>query len=397
MKTFWIPHLYVQGRNVIIKLFNNAKVGEIIMMDIEKPKYQKLKDYIIQTIQREELKPGEKIYSENELAEKFLISRHTVRQAIGELTNEGWLYRVQGKGTFINRRPDETCGGVKTIGVITTYLSDYIFPSIIKGIDGILSANGYNIILGCTNNQHEKERLFLENLLNQNVDGIIVEPTKSALPNPNIALYKEFNTRGISVLFIHGCYRELDYSYIVEDDLEAGYIATKHLIDLGHKKIGGIFKIDDIQGHFRFSGFQRAHAEALLKTSDSRILWYDTDDIDTKINATEPYLQNLLTQCSAIICYNDEIALKFIDLVRKKGLNIPENISLVSFDDSQLAIASEVKLTSVAHPKEKLGEEAAKSIINMINRAQTYYDVKMKPVLIVRGSTQKFVEVTGNE
>lgn len=361
------------------------------MLNTEKPKYQQLKDYIIETIKSSELSAGDKIDSENVLAERFDISRHTIRQAIGELVNEGWLYRVQGKGTFVNRRPDEKPRNSRIIGVITTYLNDYIFPSIIRGIYNTLSENAYNIVLGCTYNQHEKERACLENLLSQDIAGLIVEPTKSALPNPNIELYKKFSRLSIPILFIHGCYRDLDYSYIVEDDAAAGCIATKHLIDLGHKKIAGIFKMDDIQGHYRFSGFQKAHIESGLQISDSRILWFGTDEIETKFSSTGDYLKDLLSQCTAVVCYNDQIALKVMDAVRGNNLSIPEDISIVSFDDSQLAQVSEVKLTTVAHPKEKLGIEAAKAIINMIERTQDYYDVKMQPELIIRGSTKKMM------
>ena len=359
------------------------------MFSTEKPKYQKLKDFIVEMIQSDELTPGDKIYSENELAEKFDISRHTVRQALGELVNEGWLYRVQGKGTFVNRNPHENLKNSKTIGVVTTYLNDYIFPSIIRGIYSVLSENGYNINLSCTYNQHEKERQCLENLLNQNIAGLIVEPTKSALPNPNIDIYKKFSKLHIPTLFIHGSYKELEYSYIVEDDEESGYVATKHLIDLKHEKIAGIFKIDDIQGHHRFSGFQRAHGEARLPITDSRILWFTTDDMDVKLSAESDHIHNLLAQCTAIVCYNDEIALKIMDALKGKGLLIPDDISLVSFDDSQLALAYDIKLTTVAHPKEKLGEQSAKAILHMLERTQDYYDVKMVPELIVRGSTKK--------
>jgi GntR family transcriptional regulator, arabinose operon transcriptional repressor len=359
------------------------------MTDNDRPKYQQLKDYIISTISSNEFGIGDKFCSENELAQRFGISRHTVRQAIGELTNEGWLYRVQGKGTFVNRLPGKKAAGVKTLGVITTYLNDYIFPSIIKGIDGVLSANDYNMVLGCTYNQHEKERQILKSLLPQNIDGLIVEPTRSALPNPNIDIYRELNHSGIPILFIHGYYRVLDYSYIVEDDFKAGYLAAKHLIELGHKNIGGVFKTDDIQGYLRFSGFQSAHLEYNLKISDSRILWYDTDNMDLKINFDVIQPQDLLSICTAVVCYNDQIALKFMDCVRKRKLRIPEDISLVSFDDSQLAVVSEIKLTTVAHPKEVLGEEAANAMLNMINRTKDYYDIKMEPKLIVRESTRK--------
>ena len=356
---------------------------------MEKPKYQILKEYIIDLIKIKELNSGEKIFSENELAEKFDISRHTVRQAIGELVTEGWIYRVQGKGTFVEKNTDDKLNLPKTIGVITTYINDYIFPSIIRGIDSVLSTDGYNILLSCTYNQHEKERICLENMKNQNIVGLIVEPTKSALPNPNLDLYRELIEKKVQVLFIHGSYNTFDSSYVVEDDIEAGYLATKYLIDLGFTKIGGIFKMDDIQGHLRFAGFQKAFNEASLSFPDSRIFWFNTDEIDNKFgNVGIDAFTDGLSDCSAIVCYNDEISVKIINAIRKKGLGIPEDISLVSFDDSQLASSSEIKLTSVAHPKEQLGIEAGKSIIGLINQNEKHYRVKMKPVLIVRGSTK---------
>lgn len=362
------------------------------MEHANKPKYQKLKDYIINIINSGELKSDEKIYSENELAQKFDISRHTVRQAIGELTNEGWLYRVQGKGTFVNERLEHKNIN-KNIGVVTTFLSDYIFPSIIRGIDEVLSKTEYNIVIGCTNNKHEKERAVLQNLLDQNIDGLIIEATKSALPNPNLDLYLEFKNRDIPIVFIHEYYRDITPSYVVEDDFKAGFMAAMHLIDLGHKKIGGIFKIDDIQGHKRFAGFQKAQLDSGIKCSDSSVLWYDTDDVDMKINMEDSMLNILLSECTAIECYNDQISLKIIEIAKKKGIIIPQQLSIVSFDDSQLALASEVKLTTIAHPKEALGREAANAMLAIINKTINSYYKKMEPKLIVRESTKKYQEV----
>lgn len=361
------------------------------MNENEKPKYQKLKEFIIEKISSDNLKPGDKLMSENELANKFSISRHTVRQALGEMVSEGWLYKVQGKGTFVDRQPGSKESVSKTIAVLTTYLNDYIFPSIIRGIDGVLSSSGYNIMLSCTYNQHFRERQCLENLLHQNIDGLIVEPTKSALPNPNIELYKELSAKGIPVLFIHGCYKELQYSYVVEDDEMAGFIATEHLAKLGHKEIGGIFKIDDIQGHLRYSGFQKVHNKRGIPLSDDRIVWFETEDAGGKLSqSSSKAVTKLLKNCSAIVCYNDQIAQSVLDIAREMDLSVPEKISLISFDDSQMAIASEVKLTTIAHPKDKLGKKAAEYIMSMLENKIKYVDVKMKPELIVRGSTAPF-------
>ncbi|MBM7582931.1 GntR family transcriptional regulator of arabinose operon [Caldicoprobacter guelmensis] len=358
----------------------------------EKPKYQRLKKYIIETIQHKQLKFGDRIFSENELAKKFNISRHTVRQAIGELVNEGWVYRVHGKGTFVGNGPCGREEKTHTIGVITTYLNDYIFPSIVRGIDSVLLAQGYNMLLSCTYNQHQMERLCLENLRNHPIAGLIVEPTKSALPNPNLDLYQELRQKNIPILFIHGCYNDFDCSYVVEDDIWAGYIATKHLIELGHTKIGGIFKKDDIQGHYRFAGFKKALEETGLEVVSSRVLWFDTEDaIDFESCMLQP-LMHLLQGCSGIVCYNDQVAIKVIDVLRGMNLSVPEDISLVSFDDSQLAVASEVKLTTVAHPQEELGQQAATALLDMIQGKQKRINIKMRPELVIRGSAKKISE-----
>lgn len=362
------------------------------MSEHKKPKYLVLKEYLIDQINSGILQPGKPIFSENELAAKFQISRHTVRQALGELVNESWLYRVHGKGTYVREkriRREQS----KNIGVITTYLNDYIFPSIIRGIDSVLAVNGYTMALGCTYNQHDRELLCLENMLNQNIDGLIVEPTKSVLPNPNLELYQELLAKGVQLLFIHGKYQDLACSYLAEDDTEAGVMAAKHLIGLGHRRIGGIFKVDDVQGHFRWVGFQKAHREAGIRILDSHILWFDTAENDEPdFFARSGRLEHILEECSALVCYNDQIALRVLDIIRAKGLNVPENISLVSFDDSQLAVSSEVKLTTVAHPKEKLGMRAAEIMLDLVEKGKGDVALKMVPELIVRSSTQRIDE-----
>lgn len=360
--------------------------------DDRKPKYQRLKEYIIDTIKQKQLKSGDRIFSENELADKFSISRHTVRQAIGELVNEGWLYRLHGKGTFVGNGPCEKEGKLHTIGVITTYLNDYIFPAIIRGINGVLLEHGYDMLLSCTYNQHDMERLCLENLKNRSLAGLIIEPTKSALPNPNLDLYRELERKNVPILFIHGCYEDFDGSYVVEDDARAGYIATKHLIEMGHTRIGGVFKKDDIQGHYRYAGFKKAHEEAGLEILPSGVLWFDTEQAASFETSLMGDLMVLLKRCSGLVCYNDQMAIKMLDVVRGMGLGVPEDISLVSFDDSQLAVASEVKLTTVAHPQERLGRQAAKAMIDMIEGRQERCSIKMQPELVIRGSVKR-----GNE
>ena len=153
-------------------------------------KYKIVIEKVKEWIATGHIKPGEKIYSENELSKMFNVSRHTIRQAVGELVHEGLLYREQGAETFcstpspqidlspIDRNPTQMGG--KNIGIITTFISDYIFPSIIRGMESYLTSKGYSLIIACTDNDLEKEKQCLEAMLSRNVDGLIIEPTKSS-------------------------------------------------------------------------------------------------------------------------------------------------------------------------------------------------------------------------
>src|SRR5699024_5919981 len=109
--------------------------------------------------------PHQKISSESELMKQFGVSRHTVRLAIGDLVTAGWLYREQGSGTFCADRSkimnDNHVSTQKNISIVTTYISDYIFPSIIRGAESRLSEEGYQVSIFSTNNNLESERAIL--------------------------------------------------------------------------------------------------------------------------------------------------------------------------------------------------------------------------------------------
>ena len=349
------------------------------------PKYTQLKEYIKDRILRGELSPGEKLASENDLARQFSLSRHTVRQALGELENEGLIYREQGRGTFCkpnfkNTRPN--------IAVLTTYISDYIFPAIIKGIEEVFSSEGFNLILASTNNDQAKEAQCLESLMNQAIVALIVEPTKSAQASPNLRYYQELAANGIPYLMMHACYPELDPAYILMDDERCGYLAGEYLLQLGHRRIAGIFKSDDLQGVKRQRGFLAAFAAYGLTVDPELIGNYETEQLHSYPLQFGRSLLQRNPRPTAIVCYNDQIALEILDAIRDAGLKVPQDISLIGCDDSLLASASEVKLTTFRHPKAEMGCQAARFIIDMLNGKIEKPSLIYHPELIIRSSCQ---------
>jgi len=363
-------------------------------------KYIQVKEHIKELINSGQLTSGQKISTENEIVKEFNVSRQTVRHAIGDLVNEGWLYRVQGRGTFVvQSKPKEPKNHV--IGLVSTYFGGYqIWPSIIAGVDSLLSTKGFSIVVAQSNNKIEDEARCLNNLLKKDIDGLIIEPSKSALPNPNISLYKEFIKKGIPLVFINGYCSDLNASYVIEDDELGGYLATKHLLEFGHKVIGGIFKVDDVQGHGRYKGYLKAYREKGIEIPEDAITWFTTEDYveiwkangnqDSQFsNIYNNFLLKRIENCTALVCYNDWVALKVISLLRMRNIKVPNDISIVSFDDTEITKVLEFGLTNVPYPSTEIGEKAAAALISLMEDTHRVHREIIAPKLIVRNSTRK--------
>lgn len=363
------------------------------MKDKQIPKYIQLKQEIFSWLHSGKLKPDDKLPSENEIVNQFQISRHTVRQTLGELEKEGWLYKVQGRGTYVAQPKTKENNETKTIAIITTYISDYIFPHIVRGAEEAIRTHGYHLMLSSTDNNKEKEKESLKMLMSQPLRGLIIEPTKSAYGNINLNYFLSLEFQQIPFVMINEKYQELNCPTIKVDDEEGGFVAAEHLIQLGHVNILGFFKTDDLQGINRLKGFIRAHKKNQVPLRPNSVVYYTTEDKNGDLfqkTISQLLKKDHSERPTSIVCYNDQLAIQIMEIVRGFGLNIPHDMSIIGFDDSSLATATEVKLTTLSHPKSNLGEQAANLLIEMIEKKhkQQPEDIVFKPELIERESTR---------
>lgn len=263
------------------------------------PKYMELAKWINDQIQTKELRPGQKLYSENELREMFGVSRQTVRRALGLLEQEGILRSVRGSGTYINDSRQTNLDRKLRVSVVTTYVDRYIFPRMIQGIEHVLLENGYSVQIAFTNNQHGREKTILEDILNRD-------------------------------------------------------------------EVAGIFKLDDLQGRIRYSGFMEAMYEAGLEVDDRNLLWLDTEDIRSMGKQAGRVIDRSMG-CTAMFCYNDEVAYGVLDIFKTISVRVPQDISVVSVDNANLATLGDVGLTTAPHPMEQLGIKASENLLRMIH------------------------------
>lgn len=351
------------------------------------PKYMDIVKWTTEQIATEAFQPKEKFLSEAALGRRFNCSRQTVRRALEMLEQLGHITRIQGSGTYISsEKPQLPEDGrpTMTLGLVSTFLDNYIFPSIIRGIESVASADGFGLQMVSTNNLVVGETKALHHMLERRLDGLIVEPTRSALPCVNVDLYHTIIQRGIPLVFIDSFYPELSSPYVALDDVKAGYVATKHLLGMGHRDILGIFPHNNRQGHLRYLGYVKALADNEIPIKEERICWYSMQSMLPALLSDQ--FSECLSACSAALCYNDSVALMLIDFLRQNGRNVPEDFSVVGIDNSELA--NFCSLTSVVHPAEQLGEAAARLLLSMINGSEGK-NILFEPQLIVRRSVRQ--------
>ncbi len=329
-------------------------------------KYQALAEQLRTGIEGGAYPPGDKLPSENELVASSGLSRQTVRQALALLEQEGRIERRRGSGSVVlgsaaHRAP------TRFVAVITTYIGEYIFPELLRGMEEVLTQNGYTPTLSATHNRVDNERAILTNLVSRPLDGVIVEGTKTALPNPNIELYRRLERLGVPLVFINGYYPAYKPAvYVVADDRAGGRQAAQYLIGKGHRRIAGIFKSDDIQGHRRYAGYLEALNAAGLAVADDAVLWYTTETCEALLQSD---LGRVLANATAVVCYNDEIAVRVLRAQTAAGRAVPGSLAVVGFDDSTFGDMVTPRITSFEQDKTAEGRLAAQKLLGLIRGA----------------------------
>ena len=317
-----------------------------------------------------------KLPTEAELGRQYQVSRQTVRQALALLGEQGLITTRQGSGSYATGLSAD--GSRNTIALLIRSEQEYIYPELIGDIRLVLSEKGYTLQVYQTDNQIAKERIYLEELCSRPPRGMIVEPCKSVLPNPNLDFYELLHRREIPLVFLHGVYASLPWAICVKDDNDyGGYQLGQHLFSQGHTRIAGLFKIDDIQGVERYHGFQSYMRDAGYLVPDDRICWYSSAELDLLEKKQDTrfiseFIQKQLAGCSALVCQNDEIAYWIIKELSYAGLEVPRDITVVCFANSYLSELSQVRITTLAHKPHEMARCTADCMLRSLQRISVF-------------------------
>jgi len=362
--------------------------------DTEKalPKYRQVKETIIQYFTEEQYKPDQRIPSENELVERFQVSRNTIRQALAELNDEGLIYKKQGLGTFFSGNFTAPRQLSHLVGVLSPRISYYIYPQIMEAIDKVAHQNRYNIVLGNSYADYAKELTCLEQLLERQIDGLLFEPVGGFQKLEETQIFHALNALTIPFVLMNWWFPNPDISCVSVDDLEGGLRATQYLIDAGHRRIACLYPYDKLPGMHRYQGYRKAleqagiQPEPRLEKAVTSLQWDEPETIPRVVR--ELLVLNNSERPTAIFCFNDDSALRAMATLRDANVAVPSDISLIGFDNADQSAAADVPLTTLHHPKHLIGKWAAEILFDQIADAKhrSPRKVLITPTIIERDS-----------
>lgn len=334
-------------------------------------KYRWVAERLELMIERQIQKGIHKLPTEQELCGRYRVSRQTVRTALKLLEQKGVIAGKQGSGYYITGRSAKPQGNV--IGILISSDQEYIYPGVITDIRGLLSPAGFTDRIFTTDNSVSREREILLSLLKNPPRGLIVEGSKSALPNPNLDLYRRLMKTGCRIVFLFNYYPALPDCLCVKDDNYYGStLLVQYLAAQGHREIGGIFKADDMQGVERYQGYMEAMRDLGLPLSDERVFWYGSRELDRLLHSRDTrFLRNMVTDClsgcTAVVCYNDIIAYYLVDELLLAGYELPSGMAITAFDNTYFSNSDILTVTTLSHQPHEMGTRAAEAMIRQLS------------------------------
>ena len=271
-----------------------------------------------------------------------------------------------------------------TIGVVVTTIADPFVANVVEGIESIAQTANYSVFLAMSHNNPDQEINVVETLHRRRVDAIIV--TSSRMGSLYSARLEQIK---IPIVLINN---QADGEYlhsIAADDINGARQATEHLIGLGHRRIGYVGGIDRPRSNQRrLAGYRAALQTAGLQPDPALVRLVDAEtDLERGRQGISLHTENGAT---ALFCYNDVIAIGVMMACREQSIAIPEQLSVVGFDDIESAAYVSPPLTTVSQPRFLMGQQAMQMALVLLENKDAA-DQALPCTLIERGSTAQFI------
>jgi LacI family transcriptional regulator len=285
-------------------------------------------------------------------------------------------------------------GKSRSVGVLISRLDNPFYAAVLMGVEETLSGAEYSWSVGLSLHDAAKERRHLLDFRQRKVDGFIINPALAPDGYPNADLIHAIRRDRIPLVMIQDYLRETDTSYVAYDIFDGVCRAIDYLAELGHRRIGFISSVwrapleriiipsDRVRGYLL--GLNR---NGMLFTPELAIFAEET--LEGGARAARDLMKRA-DPPTALLTHNDTVAIGAVHGLRERGLRVPEDVSVVGFDDTEICPYLPVPLTSVALPKQELGQQAAAMLLAAIERHDdrvAQEQVSLPARLVVRAST----------
>ncbi|EGQ7681484.1 substrate-binding domain-containing protein [Vibrio parahaemolyticus] len=272
----------------------------------------------------------------------------------------------------------------KTIGMLVTTSTNPFFGEVVKGVERSCYHKGYSLILCNTEGDNERMRQSINTLLQKRVDGLIL--MCSSLEGERIDVFERYPD--IPVVVMDWGPMLFTSDKIQDNSLRGGYLAAKYLIDCGHTEIGCITgPLIKHQAQMRYEGYKRAMNEAGLEFNANWIIESDFE-CEGGYQAFKKMAERG-TLPSSIFVSNDMMAMGVINAANELSIKVPDDLSIIGYDDIHIAKFMSPSLTTIHQPKYRLGQAAVETLVRRLddksNEAQV---VQLEPTLVVRNSVK---------
>jgi DNA-binding LacI/PurR family transcriptional regulator len=310
------------------------------------------------------------------LSDSSLVNAET-KSLIQQLADEmGYSPDAQARSLVMGR--------THTVGVVVTAITDPFIAEIVQAIERIALDHGYSVILASSNAESEREIAAVEMLHSKRVDGLVVTSSRVGV------LYQDHLDRlGVPVVLVNSHSQQRGrYTFSVSVDNHHGaFLATNHLLELGHHRIayvtGPADHSDDLD---RFAGYREALGQAGI-VPDQALAVPGTGRLDGGERAW-PVLMGLDDPPTAVFCYNDMTAIGLLRLARQEGASVPGDLAVIGFDDIPFASYVQPRLTTIAQPTALIGQRAMEMVLDlMVDGGRGTSNVVVQGKLIVRESS----------
>ncbi|MFC7682155.1 GntR family transcriptional regulator [Paenibacillus sp. GCM10028914] len=370
------------------------------MQSKNKPLYLVIMEDLRTKILNGEFKPDQQLPTEVELAEQSGVSRITSKRALIELEREGLIYRKRGSGSYVKKQekdnilPEFTAMNSNPNPIISMILpySSTNELEYIQGASDYLDSKGYYLSIHYSNWDKNKEKELLLRVPKIGSRGIILYPMSTMI---NIDILNALYWNNYPMVMIDQYIESLPVTSVVSDNLDGGYLATRKLIELEHKRIAFVSSISieyRSSVRDRYQGYCKALRDHDIPVDPELIITDFYEEADKHQDSNEFYksmVSHLLNiGVTAIQAEHDHLAVDLLRSAIDMGVRIPEQLSIIGFDDHMISRLVEVPITTISQDCNEIGRRAAELIVQQIEGTNVQTQQVIIPVhLVERNST----------